>query len=78
MAIRGILEQEPVREFSGDPRTLAISLLRELTQERARLVEELARIECKTFDEYRSRKGRIDGVDIAISLCKTVQGKLEA
>lgn len=78
MAIRGILEQEPVREFSGDPRTLAISLLRELTQERARLVEELARIECKTFDEYRSRKGRIDGVDIAISLCKTVQSKLEA
>jgi len=73
-----MIEKDPVREFTGDPRRLAVSLLNELQRERARLVEELASIECKTFDEYRHRRGKIEGLDIALNFCKEVQRKLEA
>jgi hypothetical protein len=73
-----IVEKEPVREYRGDPRRLARSVLQELTERRAAVVEELATIDCKTFDEYRARRGRIEGLDIAISVCKEVQRKLEA
>jgi hypothetical protein len=73
-----IVEKDPVREYRGDPRRLARSVLQELTEAREKAVNELATIECKTFDEYRLRKGRIDGLDIAINVCKEVQRKLEA
>lgn len=74
----GIHEMEPVREFTGDPRRLATNLLSELVKQRADLVEQLAVIECTTFDEYRARRGKIEGIDIAINFCKEVQRKLEA
>lgn len=72
------IEQEPVREFRGDPRRLAHSVLQELDRSRAEAVRQLATIECKTFDEYRQRFGKIQGLDIAISVCQEVQRKLEA
>jgi hypothetical protein len=73
-----IVEKEPVREFRGDPRRLARSVLQELTEARARAVDELATVVCQTFDDYRARRGKIEGLDIAISVCKEVQRKLEA
>jgi hypothetical protein len=75
---RNIHEVSPVREFTGDTRVLGASVLRELQAQRERLKEEIATIECKTFDEYRSRRGRIEGLDIAIGICKEIQRKLEA
>ncbi len=75
MAIR---EQDPVREYTGDPRRLARSVLHELTTARAAAVDELATIDCADFAAYRARKGKIEGLDIAISVCKEVQRKLEA
>lgn len=71
-------EKEPVREFRGDPRRLAHSVLHDLKMAREAAVNQLATIDCKTFDEYRLRKGRIEGLDIAISVCQEVQRKLEA
>lgn len=73
-----IVEKEPVREYRGDPRQLARSVIQELKTARAAAVEQLATIDCKTFDEYRQRKGKIEGLDIAISVCQEVQRKLEA
>lgn len=78
MSLPGIREMEPVREFTGDPRRLATSLLLALQQQRAELVEQIATIECKTFDEYRARRGKIEGLDIAISFCKEHQRKAES
>lgn len=75
MAIR---EEDPVREFMGDPRRLAGSVLNELTRARAEEIANLASVECKTFEEYRNRFGKIEGLDIAIAVCKSVQKKLEA
>lgn len=75
---RSIVEQDPVREFTGDTRQLARSVLVELAQQRAELVEQLATIKCSTFDEYTARFGKIEGLDIAIDVCKKVQAKLEA
>jgi hypothetical protein len=75
---RNIHEIDPVREFTGDPRRLAISLQQMLQELRQQLVEQLASIECKTFDEYRARRGKIEGIDIAINFCKEAQRKLEA
>ena len=71
-------ELEPVREFTGDTRVLGVSVLRALEQQREQLKEEIATINCATFDEYRSRRGRIEGLDIAIQICKEIQRKLEA
>lgn len=73
-----ILEKDPVREYRGDPRRLAHSVLGELEKARAAAVNELATIECADFAAYRARKGKIEGLDIAISVCKEVQRKLEA
>lgn len=75
---RGTIEQDPVREFTGDSRLLTHSVLLELQKERATLVEQLATLELKTFDEYRNRRGKIEGLDIAINICQRVQAKLEA
>jgi len=75
---RNIHEIDPVREFAGDPRRLAIALQQMLQELRQQLVEQLASIECKTFDEYRARRGKIEGIDIAINFCKEAQRKLEA
>jgi hypothetical protein len=71
-------ELEPVREFTGDTRVLGVSVHRALVEQRAKLIEEIGTIECKTFDEYRNRRGRIEGLDIAIQICKEIQRKLEA
>ena len=76
--LRGIAEKEPVREFAGDHHTLARNLLQSLQVHRAELVEQLATLELKTFDEYRNRRGKIEGIDIAIDFCKKAQHKLEA
>jgi hypothetical protein len=73
-----IKELDPVREYQGDPRRLAGSVLTELESMRAQLVEEIGTIQCTTFEEYRNRFGKIEGIDIAISICKQVQKKLEA
>lgn len=73
-----VQEVEPVREFTGDTRVLGVSVLRALEQQREQLKEEIATINCATFDEYRSRRGRIEGLDIAIQICKEIQRKLEA
>jgi len=78
MALRGITEKDPVREFMGDHHALARNLLQLLQTARAAAVEELAKIECKTFDEYRARRGKIEGLDIAIYFCKEAQQILEA
>jgi len=75
---RSIQELEPVKEFSGDHIQLSINLLRQLQLARAEQVEQLATIECKTFDEYRARRGKIEGLDIAINFCKEQQSKLGA
>jgi hypothetical protein len=74
----GIRESQPVREFTGDTRRLAMTLLQMLQKARADEIESLGTIELKTFDEYRARRGRIDGLDIAIKFCKEAQSKLEA
>ena len=71
-----IHEKEPVREFVGDHHRLTRNLLGELKRAREAAIDELATIECKTFDEYRARKGKIEGIDIAIHLCQEVQSKL--
>jgi hypothetical protein len=71
-------ERDPVREYQGDPRRLAGSVLAELQRSRAQLVEEIGTIQCTTFEEYRNRFGKIEGIDIAISICQQVQKKLEA
>lgn len=73
-----IHEVEPVREFTGDTRALGMSVLRALENERAKLIEQIGTIKCKTFDEYTERHGRIEGLDIAIGICKEIQRKLEA
>lgn len=78
MAIGNIREREPVREFTGDTRRLTMTLLGMLERERATMVEQLATIDLKTFDEYRARRGKIEGLDIAINFCKEAQSKLEA
>lgn len=75
---RNTIEQEPVREFTGDTRALGASVLRELLLQRERFKEEIATIDCKTLDEYRNRRGKIEGLDIAIGICKEIQRKLEA
>lgn len=74
----GMVELEPVREFTGDHRRLSMTLLKMLEAERSKEVEDLARIDLKTFDEYRARRGKIEGLDIAINFCKEAQSKLEA
>jgi len=74
----GIREVEPVREFTGDSRRLTMTLLQMLERERAVTIEQLATLELKTFDEYRARRGKIEGLDIAINFCKEAQSKLEA
>lgn len=76
--VPGTKEIEPVREFTGDPRRLAGSVLGELQRMRASIAEELATVDLKTFEEYRNRRGKIDGLDIAINICKEVQKKLES
>lgn len=73
-----IVEREPVREFTGDPRLLTHSVLLELRKHRADLIEQIGTLELKTFDEYRNRRGKIEGLDIAISICEEIQRKLEA
>ena len=73
-----IVEKDPVREYRGDPRYLAHTVLGELMKAREAAVNELATITCSTFDEYKQRRGKIEGLDIAISVCKEVQRKLEA
>jgi hypothetical protein len=73
-----IFEKDPVREYRGDPRRLAHSVLQDLLTAREQAVMELAQIECKSFDEYRARFGKLQGLDIAINVCKEVQRKLEA
>ena len=75
---KGVVEQEPVREFTGDHHRLARTLLQMLEAERNNRVDEIARRDCKTFDEYRNLRGKIDGLDIAINFCKEAQRKLEA
>jgi len=74
----GTFEMEPVREFTGDSRRLTMTLLQMLQAERAKQAEQLATLELKTFDEYRARRGQIEGLDIAINFCKEAQSKLEA
>lgn len=73
-----ISEKDPVREYVGDPRRLAHTVLGELMKAREAAIEQLATIECRTFDHYRAIRGKIEGLDIAISVCKEVQRKLEA
>lgn len=73
-----IVEKDPVREFVGDHHRLARTLLQLLQHARNQAVEELAKIECKSFDEYRARRGKIEGLDIAIKFCEEAQRKLEA
>ena len=75
---RNLVEMEPVREFTGDHHTLARTLMQVLQKARADLVEELATVDLKTFDEYRARRGKIEGLDIAINFCKEAQKRLEA
>ena len=74
----GIKEVDPVREFTGDTRRLTGTILQMLERARATAVEELATIQLKTFEEYRARRGMIEGLDIAINFCKEAQKKLEA
>lgn len=81
--VRGIHEREPVREFIGDHRALSIGLLRKLQQLREQLVAEVAQGGVnngfiKSFEDYRNHCGKIEGIDIAIGLCKEVQNQLEA
>lgn len=78
-----IHEREPVREFTGDHHQLAINLMRRLEQQRASLVEQLAKAGVsggfiKSLDDYRFHCGKIEGIDIAINLCKEAQSKLGA
>ena len=73
-----IHEREPVREFTGDHISLALNLLVRLKEQRKVIVDRLATTDCATFDEYRNLRGKIDGLDIAISLCQEVQAKLQS
>lgn len=75
---KGVVEMEPVREFTGDHNLLSLTLLKMLEAERARWVEVIATRDCETFEAYRNLRGRIEGLDIAINFCKEAQRKLEA
>lgn len=77
-APRGVQELEPVREFTGDNQRLTMTLLQMLERERATQVEQLATLHLATFEDYRARRGQIEGLDIAINFCKEAQRKLEA
>jgi hypothetical protein len=73
-----IEKDQPVRFFSGDTRQLTSSVLGELRKARALLVDQIASVDCKTFEEYRNRRGKIEGLDMAIDVCQKVMAKLEA
>lgn len=75
MAMR---ETEPVRAFTGDHRSLSTNLLARLETARAGIANTLASVDCKTFEEYRHYRGQIAGLDVAIAICKEVQGRMES
>jgi hypothetical protein len=60
----------------GDHHRLATSLLATLEQEREGHAAALVKGGPKDFADYRNRVGLIEGLDIAIAHCKTVQSRL--
>lgn len=73
---RGVKEVEPVREFMGDHRRLALTLQQMLEKVRAEQSEMVVKGGPKDFAEYRNRLGVIEGLDIAIAHCKAAQDRL--
>lgn len=71
-----IREFEPVREFTGDHRRLATTLLKVLEELRLVTAEMLVKGSPKDFAEYRHACGKIEGLDIAIAQCKKAQAQL--
>lgn len=56
--------------YAGDDRRLPLTLLAGLEAERTRESEALVQGIAKTFDDYRWRVGKIQGLTSAIELCK--------
>lgn len=75
-APKGVVEMEPVRQFTGDHHRLAITLLQELERTRVAMAETLVKNNAKDFADYRHICGRIEGLDIAIAHCKAIQSKM--
>lgn len=73
---RGVIEQEPVREFMGDHRRLATSLLASLQAERENAAATIVKGGPRDYAEYRHRVGVIEGLDLAIAYCKDAQDRL--
>jgi hypothetical protein len=67
---------EPVTEFTGDHRRLALTLHQLLVKARAEQAATIVKGGPKDFPEYRNRVGVIEGLDIAIALCEQAQRQL--
>lgn len=75
---KGVVEQEPVRGFTGDHHRLNATLMQMLQTQRADFASFLAVGQGVTsYDQYRYRVGQIEGLDIAINFCKQAQEKLQ-
>jgi len=72
-----IVEREPVREFTGDHHRLAMTLMQMLQAQRDQAAALLVKKSAKDYADYTNACGRIDGLDIAISLCKQQQERLQ-
>jgi hypothetical protein len=73
---RAVVEQDPVREFMGDPLRLSGTLLNMLRSERAVAASALITGGPQNFAEYRNRVGFVEGLDTAIALCEQAQKQL--
>lgn len=73
---RGVVEMEPVREFTGDHHRLALTLHQLLIKAREEHAAAIVKGGPKDFPEYRNRVGVIEGLDTAIALCEQAQRQL--
>lgn len=69
---------EPVAMHLEDDPRLPRMLEAMLVEERANLVEALAKNYAKDILDYKLRVGTIEGLDIAIAICKRAREKLES
>lgn len=70
------MPRDVVSTTNDDHPALASQLERELIAEKEKQFEGL--ISAKDWPDFQKRKGLIDGLNAAISLCQTAQKKLNA
>lgn len=67
-----------VQTIQPDHPRLAASALTVLQRERHMRAEQMVKVRAKTFEDYQYQVGLIEGLDVAISLLKQVDDKLNA